>query len=152
MLTFEDLLSQEDWSEFDSAISDVRATFFKMDLIIHRIITDNSNYYAEEKDEATTENNILIKSLSVFDKNGKNDMKDMGSMDLSEGYVLLYYHDLDAVGLIDVTSKKCLINSTVDEITFHGNRYKLVGDAEVGPFQDRYAMVKLMFKKKLKNG
>ena len=149
-----DLLNDEDWAEFDEAIGDVVDTFFNIDVTIIQYNRNFSNYYGDEKNDVNDKVETVIKGLSIFDKDGKalNERLSMGEMDLSEGYVLMYWHDLNDAGLISPTTQKPLINSTVDEIKFQDDVFTLIGDAQVGPFEDRFALIKLFFKRKMKNG
>jgi hypothetical protein len=149
-----DQLSQSDWDEFDSAIKDIRDTFFKIDIVISRFVENYSSFYGREKSDVTDKTDFNLKALAIYDKDSKslNERNAFGNLDLSEGYLLIYYKDLVGANLVDLVNKKYTIDTTVDEVSFRGDNYTLIGGAEVGPFEDRFALVKLFFKRRVQNG
>lgn len=140
-----DLLTQADWDEFRANIKNVTDTFFKVDCTLHRTTYTYSNWNSSRADNAD-ENDIIVKCLSIYDKNGVNLSGDFGQIDLTEGYIYFNFEDLKEAGLID-NNDKLLIDSQNDEVTFLSERYKLIGHHLVGPTQEKYALVKLLFKK-----
>jgi len=151
-----DQLSQSDWDEFDSAIKDIRDTFFNIDIVISRFVENYSNFYGREKSDVTDKTDFNLKALAIYFNNSKdkstNDRYDFGNLEMTEGYLLIYYKDLVDANLVDLVNKKYTIDTTVDEVYFRGDNYTLIGGSEVGPFEDRFALVKLFFKRRVQNG
>ena len=147
-----DLLSAGDWQEFRGAIQDVTDTFFNIPITYSRVIKHHSNWN-ENKENNSTKTDIILKGLSIYDKTGVsalNDRGEIGSMDLSEGYLYFNWWDLELLGLINPTTKEPVFNSNIDEASFFGSTYILTGHEQVGPFEDTFALVKVHFKRGLK--
>jgi hypothetical protein len=152
-----DLLSAQDWLDFEGAIGDIADTFFNIDVIVRKYErTYGANYYSNLSKEAkTSETDFNIQGLVVYSKTGVKSQtirKEYGEMDLSDGYVLLEYNRMVDSGLIDLGLQKSTIEPDIDEMLFRGESYMIIGANEVGPFEDRFALLKIHFRKKLKNG
>lgn len=149
-----DLLSSDDWNVFDGAIGDLFDTFANINLTLRRKTRSFSGYDTGDNSEKNY-TDVIVRCLSIFDQDGngaENDRMHTGNIDLSEGYFLVYWRDLESLGLTDPTTKKPLINSALDTAILQGDIFNLVGDEQVGPFDDRYAVVKLHFKRQKKVG
>lgn len=148
-----DLLSSGDWGEFNNAIGDLFDTFANIPLTIRRKVRNYSGYDTGS-DESKTYTDVEIRCLGIFNKDGstaENERNSFGDIELSEGYFLLYYQDLEEIGMVDASTKKPLINSTMDSGIFQGDSFTFIGDEQVGPFDDRYAVVKIHFKRDIKD-
>lgn len=147
-----ELLSDSDWQEFQDAIQDVTDTFMKHSIVYHKITTKYSTWQENKENNSDTQDFNLL-ALSVYAKTGsggKDKRLAIGSQDLTEGYLLFNWWDLEAKGLINPIDKTPLFNTNLDEATFFGNRYMLTGTEQVGPFREQFALVKVHFKRTIK--
>lgn len=146
----EDLLSSQDWADFGDAIGSLKETFFNIDVTIKKKQRNYSSWIKEVKESETSNTDITIKGLVVFGSSGKGDQNDrdqQGQLIISDGYILFTWDSLLSANLIDLVNKKVNINSALDEVYFNGQLYKLVKDDMIGPFEDRFALLKLRFTK-----
>ena len=148
-----DLLSPQDWQQFDDAIGDLFDTFANIPLTIRKKQRDYTGYdTGSESSKQYTD--YTVRCLGVFDKEGngaENDRMASGNIDLSEGYFLVYWNDLNEIGLIDQSENKPLINSSMDTGVFQNDEFVFIGHEQVGPFDDRYAVIKIHFKREMKS-
>jgi hypothetical protein len=105
--------------------------------------------FNESKEGSTSNTDINIIGLIVYAKTGtnaENSRMESGSVDLSTGYAMFNWNDLNTAGLIDGDNNPTF-NSNVDEMEFMGYTFKMTGQELVGPFEDRFALVKVHFKR-----
>lgn len=148
-----DLLSPGDWAEFKAAIKDVTDTFFKVPVVLKKK-TRTYGAFNENKEDETSNEDINLMGLLVYDKDGSgavNTQREIGSANLTQGYIYFNVEDLDANNLIDGTTKDCLINTTIDEAEFLGVLYNLSGGELVGPLNGEFALYKIHFERVYKN-
>lgn len=143
-----DLLSGQDWAEFQSAIKDATDTFFKLPVQV--VTRKRVAALFNEGDDNYEPQTYQVQALAVYDADGKAKVEQSGAADLTGGYLLFNYADLLAADLIDAATNTVAVTAGQDKVVFNGISFYIESPPQlVGPMQDRYALVKLHFHKNI---
>ena len=149
------LLTPEDILAFKSAIKQVTDTFNKVPVKIIQRSKKVTVFNQSRKDTNTnTEYNLFALSIYDTQDTGSEPKKsEAGSLDMTEGYLLFNFEDLDAAGLIGAAPDYSpLIVANRDTVEFYGKVFEIEGVNLTGPVEDKYALVKLHFKRRKHGG
>lgn len=140
-----DLLTSQDWQDITSAIKDVTDTFCDKDLMYIKRQAKLAKTSFDRQYESKEE--ITVKCMQVF-KTETISKNKQGQLLETDGYVLMNYDDCQTAGLIDIDNNFTTVLE-IDIVNVNGQDYKIIDQMPAGPLQDKYAIVKIYFKKEL---
>lgn len=143
------LLSDTDILEIRDAIKQTTDTFLRLPIIYH---LREKNFDRLNPDLALSKTDFELSALQVYDKTSDTalvDKKTQGKIDLSEGYLLFNFEDLDTAGLID-SEGRFKGKATQDEFTAQGTLFEISGADALGQLDEKFSLLKLWFKRKMK--
>lgn len=152
-----DLLTDNDWSEFRSAIHDVTDTFFKLPVVYIRRGADGARkltaFHEDRSTDLPQQNYNLIALLVPESKDSRESQAKQlpkGFPDLSEGYFLFNYADLksQSPALINADGQPVFVPNK-DSFFAVGKEYTIIGVNLVGPSEDDFQLVKVHYKQQL---
>lgn len=145
------LLTPADIAEINAALTDATDTFFKtpIALNIHNRTVAAFNEGNNNTTTTTTVNGLVVYGSGESD--GSAVMKHYGDADMSEGYLLFNFADLETAGLTGANNA-VHIRAGQDTATFNGETFTLDGGPNlVGPLETKFVLVKIHFKRQLKS-
>lgn len=141
------LLSPAQYDQFRSAIKQVTDTFNRVPVtFVDR--TRKLSAFNQNRESTHSQENIVVNALTVYGADGQDAMnliKEAGSFNLTQGYLLFNYQDLKDANLLNVEGLP-KIESAADTCNFYGKDYEIMGIVPVGPLDGEFALVKLHFK------
>ncbi len=144
-----DLLSANDLSQIQNAFKDTRDTFFKSDIIYHL----EGQIYDRFMESANQRKSldIPLKGLIVDEKAEASAVKfaQMGRTDMSEHYVLLYFADLEANGLVDA-NRELIMQPDRDFMTLRGQKYEVKSVIQIADLSTEKTFVRVSYRDNLR--
>lgn len=147
------LLTDADFAEIRTAINDVVETFAQLPITYKKLKRRTLSRFNRETTSNQSFTDYSFNALEVWEKNEKGFDKadEKGIWDFSEGYLLIAFDEVIAKGLID-TNGNLAMESEVDKVVIRTIQYDIVGIVKIGQLKDQEVLVKIQFKKPLKNG
>lgn len=146
-------LSDSDFADIRAAINDVVDTFANIEVTYKKLGRRTLSRFNRELTDDQVFTDITLNALQIWEQNEKGfaqvDVK--GKWDFSEGYALIAYDAIAAADLVDEDGN-VLMEEEVDNIVIKGITYEVRGIIQLGPIKDVDSIVKVQFKKNLKNG
>lgn len=147
------LLSNQDFADIRDALNDTMFTFFKRPIIYRK---DSDTITRFQRDVATNREftNYELLGLIVWtdtDTKAETVQRQTGAHDFTEGYCLLRYDDCQAAGIIDA-QKRFITTPPQDRLNFNSTEYYVNGMLVIGQLNNDEVLVKVWFRKDLKNG
>lgn len=145
-----DLLSLNDLSQIQNAFRDITDTFFKNDIVYHL----EGQIYDRFMESASKRKSldIPLKGLIVDEKTEASAVKfaQMGRTDMSEHYVLFYFADLEANGLVD-SNRELIMKADRDFMTLRGQKYEVKSVVQIADLSTEKTFVRVVYRDNLRN-
>lgn len=150
------LLTTSDWTDFRSALTDVKDTFLKMPISYVQRIKRTLHPFHEHRKEDLEATVYVLRGLKVERSSTDSEAKVMqsakGFMDNAEGYILFDYQYLQAFTPSFINSDgKCVFIPNKDTLICQGEELTMIGVDLVGPTEADYQLVKVHYKKVMSN-
>lgn len=147
-----DLLSSSDWLEIRAAVKDVTDTFLKLPVVYIQRTTRKLSAFHENRSADLLQTNYNLFSLMVPENTERGraqvDQRLSGSIDLSEGYLLFSYPDLQILSLIGADGRPVFV-ANKDSFLLLGKEVSIIGVNLVGPTQTNFQLVKVHYKQQM---
>lgn len=145
------LISPATFAKLRTVFKEVTDTFGQKAIVYKLKGTSLSRFNQDRAGDGLTDYNLT--GVVVWEKDNnesKTTEKKQGAFDYGEGYVALNILDCTTAGLM--ANNLFIGKPESDYVEFDGNVYKITGINMVGQFPDEYVLVKVHFRKELKNG
>jgi len=142
------LLTDSDFAQIRTAVNDISESFLQKTVVYKRKIEslDRMNRDLNVKGSFS---DVNLDVLVVWEQTEVVTDRTTGTMDLSDGYILVNYDAIAATSLM--ISVKLITNVAIDKIVLDGSEMRLIGIETLGQLKDTFTMVKFYVKRKLKN-
>lgn len=142
------LLTDSDFAQIRTAVNDISESFLQKTVVYKRKIEslDRMNRDLNVKGSFS---DVNLDVLVVWEQTEVVTDRTTGTMDLSDGYILVNYDAIAATSLM--ISGKLITNVAIDKIVLDGSEMRLIGIETLGQLKDTFTMVKFYVKRKLKN-
>lgn len=152
-------LNDSDFAEIRTAINDTIETFSGKTIYYYLSPSETLSRFGRDKQNATDKTEYALNGLIVWDApKAELEIDELGKFDFSMGYVLFGWDYLDGEGLIISEDVNGIIEAKPsflperDKIKIDGETLEVMGIVVQGQLNDRECVVKVYFKRGLKNG
>lgn len=153
-------LTDADFQEIRGAINDAVETFAQKTVYYSLSPAETLSRFGRDKQNADNKTDYTLLALVVWDApDAELQVDELGKFDFSMGYVLFSWDYLDTEGLIvntvngdGITEAKPIFRAEKDKIKIDGESLEVMGVVVQGQLKDRECVVKVFFKRGLKNG
>jgi len=148
------LLSDQDFADIRAAVNDVIETFAQLPIVYKKLRRRTLSRFNRESTTDQHFDSYNFNALEVWGNKGSDgtlQTDEKGKWDLSGGYLLMAFDDIKTANLIDA-SNNLLMEPEVDKVVIKGIEYEITGAMVAGQLKDKEVVVKIQFKKALKNG
>lgn len=145
------LIEDSEFQEIRDLANDLVETFGQRQ-ITYRLYQDDFNRMNRDNINSKTHSDKVLNGVVVWltDKSEMIESERTGSVDFSDGYVILSYDECVTNEMIDGTTKKVYMSAPRDLIAWEGVEYYIEGLFLVGQLKDKETIVKVYFRKKEK--
>lgn len=145
-------LTDQDFADIRSAINDTVETFAQLQVTYMKNRKRTRSRFNRELTTDQIFDNYSINVLQVWEKNekGMSQVDEKGKWDFSEGYLLAGFDAVEALSLVD-GSGNTTMDQNVDKVLIRAIEYEVMGVITLGQLKDKDCLVKIQFKKQLKN-
>lgn len=145
-------LTDQDFADIRSAVNDTIETFAQLSVTYKRNQKRTRSRFNRELTTNQAFDDFTINVLEVWEKNekGMSQVDEKGKWDFSEGYLLTGFDAIDALNLVDGNGNNTM-DQNVDKVLIRGIEYEVLGVITLGQLKDKDCLVKIQFKKLLKN-
>lgn len=145
-------LTDQDFADIRSAVNDTIETFAQLSVTYKRNQKRTRSRFNRELTTNQAFDDFTINVLEVWEKNekGMSQVDEKGKWDFSEGYLLTGFDAIDALNLVDGNGNNTM-DQNVDKVLIRAVEYEVLGVITLGQLKDKDCLVKIQFKKLLKN-
>ena len=145
-------LTDQDFADIRTAINDTVETFAQLQVTYMKNRKRTRSRFNRELTTNHVFDNFTINVLQVWEKNekGMSQVDEKGKWDFSEGYLLAGFDAIETLNLVDENGNLTM-DQNVDKLLIMGIEYEVIGVITLGQLKDKDCLVKIQFKKLLKN-
>lgn len=145
-------LTDTDFADIRSAVNDAIETFAQLEVTYKKLRKRTRSRFNRELTTDQNFDDYILNVLEVWEKNekGMSQVDEKGKWDFSEGYLLVQFDAIETLGLVDVNGN-ITMDQDVDKVLIKGVEYEVNGVITLGQLKDKDCLVKIQFKKLLKN-
>lgn len=152
-----DLLAAQDWLDIRSALTDVKDTFLKKQIIYRQRTARTLNGFHEKRDNDLQQTDYVLMALIVENSTDQSmsqgQLTIKGEANFAQSYALFDYQKLKShvPPFIDLNGKSIFVPNK-DTFIVNGEEVTILGVDLTGPTESDYQLVKVPFKKILNKG
>jgi len=145
-------LTDQDFADIRSAINDTIETFAQLQVTYKKNQKRTRSRFNRELTDNQVFDDFTLNVLQVWEKNekGMSQVDKKGKWDFSEGYLLTGFDSIETLNLVDGNGNLTM-DQNVDKLLIRGIEYEVMGIITLGQLKDKDCLVKIQFKKLLKN-
>jgi len=142
------LITDAEFAEIREVINDVSETFLQK-TITYQLKVQSLSRMNRDRNDIGSYTDVSLSVLVVWEQSEVAIDRTTGSMDLSDGYALVNWDDLEATILMTTGTLNTDIGA--DKLIVDGGVMEIIGIEKLGQLKDTFAVLKVYFKKTLKN-